>query len=299
MIEESDESISRFFELLEERLSHDWPIQRQIAPQHIPILLRTLLESLTIVRSIEDEGSYLRSFLEAIVQTARRRQLVFPNDVLHSPIALVCRDTKFILRPGVTFGYYLLPFERAFAEAMLSRKGRLFVDIGANIGQYTIPMAARFERVVAVEPNPFALEILSENLRLNRIGNVTIVPRAISPSAGAVRLYPGDFLSTLSVLPSARPSIECESITMENLLDGLDEVDVMKVDIESAEEAAMMPFLDRLGAVHEIFLETLSRPLLRGLFEVGFRCEVMGTRWKPFEGVRAYRSEDCSGHYDL
>ncbi len=52
-----------------------------------------------------------------------------------------------------------------------------FVDIGANIGLYTVALGNRLTsqgRVVAIEPNPICLERLKANIALNDLAGVTV-----------------------------------------------------------------------------------------------------------------------------
>jgi FkbM family methyltransferase len=71
----------------------------------------------------------------------------------------------------------------------LLRDGGTFFDIGANIGSYTL-VASEQERarVFAFEPHPVTARLLSDNIRLNRRGNVTVCPVAVGQEDGVVRL---------------------------------------------------------------------------------------------------------------
>lgn len=46
-----------------------------------------------------------------------------------------------------------------------------------------------FEKVIAVEPNPYATECLRRNIALNGLGNVELRPIAISNVSGISQLY--------------------------------------------------------------------------------------------------------------
>jgi FkbM family methyltransferase len=54
-------------------------------------------------------------------------------------------------------------------------KDSIFLDIGANVGLYTILAARHLEggRVVSLEPNPFSFRHLARNVRLHRLRNVS------------------------------------------------------------------------------------------------------------------------------
>ena len=55
-------------------------------------------------------------------------------------------------------------------EPWVPHRGRVFVDVGANVGGWTRWLAPRFQHGFAMEPNPEALPILRANLP----GNVTV-----------------------------------------------------------------------------------------------------------------------------
>jgi FkbM family methyltransferase len=54
-------------------------------------------------------------------------------------------------------------------EPWVPQKGRVFVDVGANVGTWTRWLAPRFARVHAIEPNPEALPELRAHLPANAI----------------------------------------------------------------------------------------------------------------------------------
>jgi FkbM family methyltransferase len=66
--------------------------------------------------------------------------------------------------------------EIAVLRELLSARGvgtTLFLDIGANVGGYSLALADLFAAVYAFEPNPVTHELLRFNLRLNKAANVT------------------------------------------------------------------------------------------------------------------------------
>lgn len=68
--------------------------------------------------------------------------------------------------------------------------GSTFLDVGANIGAFTVPMAGRAQRVIAIEPSPQVLPYLRRNVALNQLSNVHIFACAASaPDRDSVPLY--------------------------------------------------------------------------------------------------------------
>src|SRR5438445_9725714 len=52
--------------------------------------------------------------------------------------------------------------------------GETAVDVGANIGSYTLRISRNFGRVIAFEPNPAMSYILRLNVRTNRLHNIQV-----------------------------------------------------------------------------------------------------------------------------
>ena len=94
-----------------------------------------------------------------------------------SPDSVVCTRGTFVwalnLRDGIQLSIYLFgAFERTTARALatLLPAAGVAVDVGANIGAHTLPMARRVGaagRVIALEPTRWAVEGLRRNISLN------------------------------------------------------------------------------------------------------------------------------------
>ena len=80
--------------------------------------------------------------------------------------------------------------ERDFLKRFL-RPGDLFIDVGANIGLFTLIAAAHVGptgRVVAFEPTPVTYSRLLDNVRLNQFANVTCNKLALSDRSERLKL---------------------------------------------------------------------------------------------------------------
>ena len=63
-----------------------------------------------------------------------------------------------------------------------------FLDIGANVGTWTLHLHNRFKQVLAFEPLDHVRTALYENIRLNNIHNTIVVPTALSDKEGTADL---------------------------------------------------------------------------------------------------------------
>lgn len=127
--------------------------------------------------------------------------------------------------------------------------GGAFVDIGANIGFYSLIAAARgAARVLAVEPLPTAFERLQFNIRANGFENyIVTLPAALGPERKNVTLteVEGDLGGSSAVnsgLPGRRVDVPMLPLTDALAENGFDRLDALKIDVEGMEDAVLGPF---------------------------------------------------------
>jgi FkbM family methyltransferase len=130
------------------------------------------------------------------------------------------------------------------------RPGQVFVDVGANIGYFTLlggQLVGPQGRVVAVEAHPGLAELLRRNVIMNGLyGYVTTWHRAAWSSTTTLQLHQRlNFSGASSVgaigqealdrLGDTEEMVEVQAVPVDDLLEGLPPVDVLKMDIEGAE----------------------------------------------------------------
>lgn len=115
-------------------------------------------------------------------------------------------------------------------------KGGVVIDLGANIGTFSI-YAAHFGAIVyAVEPEPHNREALEKNILLNNMNNkIHILPYAISDYKGTAVINDSGGGSTIK--DDGIFGTEVEVMSLDNLfaLYHIENVDVLKIDVEGAE----------------------------------------------------------------
>lgn len=91
--------------------------------------------------------------------------------------------------------FFPADYERATTDFLAGRiaPGSEIWNVGANVGAWAIQLAvftgAR-GRVLALEPNPRTVRLLTENIRLNALGErVEIAPLAVGESEGTAELH--------------------------------------------------------------------------------------------------------------
>ncbi|MFD8097790.1 FkbM family methyltransferase [Streptomyces malaysiensis] len=148
------------------------------------------------------------------------------------------------------------------------KPGDVFVDVGANIGYYSV-LASRLVggsgKVVAVEASPTFLGLLQRHARRNGCANIRTVNAAVSDreelltfilassrnmGANSVVPYDGPAESTFEIAARPLPDLLTE--------DEIAQARVIKVDVEGAEGGVvrgLVPLLDRLRPDAELTVE--------------------------------------------
>jgi FkbM family methyltransferase len=126
-----------------------------------------------------------------------------------------------------------------YLRAQLSPQD-VFVDIGANIGLFTIMAGRRGTAVVVFEPDPFNCERLRRNIKLNGLNESrTIVHRtALGDTTGQIKLHRplNDNYGMASVVSKYAPDgIQVPLRRLDDMLTLSDRRYVVKVDVEGAE----------------------------------------------------------------
>lgn len=151
--------------------------------------------------------------------------------------------------------YFFTPrlYDRAeydFIGANLPSGGR-FVDVGANVGLYSLwagAAAGPTGRILALEPNPAALERLRFNIDVNGFADrIEVVPVAAGDTDGELELWldPSNLGGSSARRTDRQTAVR---VPVRPLLDivsdaGLERIDILKLDIEGYEDAVLLPFL--------------------------------------------------------
>jgi FkbM family methyltransferase len=145
-------------------------------------------------------------------------------------------------------------FDPRELEALRSRMqpGFVFLDIGANIGGYSLFVAAHAgpsARIVAVEPQPDIFERLVFNLRLNSFATVKAVACAVADKEGELTLFvdhnnKGESSVKIMTGDSNSASISVPAKRLLTLIEeeGFQRVDAAKLDTEGAEDLILDTF---------------------------------------------------------
>jgi len=208
------------------------------------------------------------------------------------------------------FLYHRGMYEEAVIKKLsrMLKPGMTFVDVGANIGLYSIVagyLVGHAGKVVAVEPQSVLKDVLEDNVRRNRLFNVRVESVALGSANCSGRLFQmsetDDGRATLKLCTSESFVGKPAEVAVRRLDDVLASLSIgtvhgVKVDVEGAELEVLQGFSHLLEAEAPLFIlfechddllkrfGTSSRQLVSFLQRFGYRVLSLARgRWRPIE----------------
>lgn len=220
----------------------------------------SLWQSLIALCHDNNGGIISRTVAPVIRSMIVKQKSHLPIDIQVEGINLRCQFTdnysekKFVFTPW--------RYDRA-ERKMLSQalaEGGPFIDIGANVGLYTLTaiaaMGGNKGRIIAFEPSPVTLARLLFNIEANaqfEKNNILVLDHGIADEETSFFLrHDANNLgksSIRAVESDTKESKDGVTIRCRPLLPVLseleiNEIDALKIDIEGAEDLALTPFLN-------------------------------------------------------
>lgn len=188
------------------------------------------------------------------------------------PIATHKIPRRLILRNGMRFeshslcwpDIYAIFFQGIYTPQYLPiEKNDVVVDIGANIGAFSVYAASKTQNTVyAIEPSLDNFQALNWNISSNRYKNIVPLNFAVSDQSGEELFLNSVASQHRRVKKFAQDTTEgytaVPSITLQDLMDSyqIEQIDFLKLDCEGAEEAILTSTSSRyLSRVRKIAME--------------------------------------------
>ncbi|KFM22220.1 putative RNA methylase ral function prediction only protein [Marine Group I thaumarchaeote SCGC AAA799-B03] len=183
------------------------------------------------------------------------------------------KDRQYLLR---TTGDYW-PYAEVIIADIYSkfdlRSDDIVLDLGANIGLFTVKISNKVKKVISIEPEPENFSILKKNVDMNGLTNVVLVNQALSDKKKVVKIENIGVESKISNLGN-----EIQADTLDNILSekNISNPTIIKMDIEG-EEKAVFESTKILKSVREIIVEVHGdenrESVLKILKKNGFNIE--------------------------
>ena len=170
------------------------------------------------------------------------------------PLDIGFRDVVFRLEGGRNLIEYGILLNRAYNAEDIDfllgavSEGGVYVDIGCNIGLYSLPLARAAGprgRCVSIDANPLMIVRLERNAALSGLSNVTAIASAVGDRDGAGQLAVrknDDAIVAVEETSDGPIPIRLLAALLKDA--GISRIDGLKIDIEGHEDKALVPFLD-------------------------------------------------------
>ncbi|MES4787409.1 MAG: hypothetical protein C4294_18185 [Nitrospiraceae bacterium] len=172
---------------------------------------------------------------------------------------IVCkyRNLRFIVpsRTECFWPYYGICFIGEYDQILENITSEdIVLDAGANIGIFTLLAGKKAKKVIAVEPDQENYEYFVKNIRLNVMGNIIAINKALSDYIGSGYIFGKGPLKALSHT-GTRVSVTTIDSLLRDL--SLERIDVVKMDIEGSEVKALNG--EYLSKVRELMVEVHNK----------------------------------------
>ena len=230
----------------------------------------------------------------------RKKFLIAKDDKFGSLLKFKTEDV--VGRHIYKRGEYESHISNYLIDEMNFSKGDIALDIGANIGWYSMllnKLMPESSKIYAFEPDPVNYGLLSENIRLNDAQNVVSVNSALSNKKEIKKLYlySNKNLGRHSLLDiNEGEYVNVETLVLDDYLESenieLSKIKFVKIDIEGYEYFALSGASKVLDHVQCLISEFVPAHMQRGGIEPVLLIELM--RGKGFLPNVVVDSELCS-----
>jgi len=217
--------------------------------------LRRLRHWLLVLAEVRGDGpaEALKLWLSALAapSTALPRLDDWRNPVLLFDTRVRVAGDRFLCLRAADDLWHVLPSGQGAVRRAIEQHlppGGVFVDAGANVGAFTVFGARRVGSggsVIAIEMMPDTTGRLRRHLALNGLEAVRVVEAALSDAAGqeVVARMPAGLAGQASIVQTELGlgglELRVRTTTLDEVLEGVERIDVMKMDLEGAEALAL------------------------------------------------------------
>lgn len=220
---------------------------------------------MNLIRKIKSRLYYLVSFRYAITFKGKTRVLL-ASIIIQIPMTIrnqlqfINRFASWLLKGvrmnGLRSQFYISGFnnighlKESFEENIQDwfkiREDETFIDIGANIGRYTVTLAKQAKKVYTFEPFPETYECLVKNIKLNELTNVQPHQIALWDKEEIVKfnIKNSSGLNSIVEPENAVYTISVPAFPLDYF--GISQMHLVKIDVEGAEKEVLRGMAESL-----------------------------------------------------
>ena len=155
-------------------------------------------------------------------------------------------------------GHFIRSYELVYERYFRVEKDEIVLDVGAYVGSFTITVARRAKKVLAIEPDPKNYTCLQTNI--SKFANVQTVKKGVWKSKSKLKLYidPRNPLAHSVVIPPpGNKFVYIEVDTLDNITSelGFSKADFIKINVEGAELEALQGMEQLLKSARKVVMD--------------------------------------------
>jgi FkbM family methyltransferase len=190
------------------------------------------------------------------------------------------------------------PFETHVVDRMrpLLQPGVRLLDVGANIGFFTILAAKAGADVIAFEPSPKACELLKRNIEHHSptLGYIDPFDVGLSNQTGRLKMQLENGSSIGKIAPDGNIKVPV-IMWDDDDYDGCEVIDIVKIDVDGHDMEAAQGMKSMLKEQHPIifaefcpYLLADPKAYLQFYLDLGYKIEVIGGSgfWTCTDGIQ-------------
>lgn len=248
------------------------------------LLWYCMLRSLRGVTLKDNLALYLSAIIDIARSVAYPRTIRNPINRFSCVVYVPELDARFCIRRNSDDLYSVCPHREGIAHDAILKplsEGDIFIDVGANVGYYSIVASKRvglLGHVIAIEAFPDTVEQLRTNITLNCAHNIEVIQAAAYSETGkkVVLEFTKGFWGQVRVAEEIKndgQQIFCSTIRIDDVCKAYSHIKVLKLDIEGAEYEALRGAEETLLKVEYVIAECTQkkREIISLLKEKGFQ----------------------------
>lgn len=180
-------------------------------------------------------------------------------------------------------------WEKLYLPFVQDKKDLTIVDVGANIGMFTLWMYEYAKKIYSVEPSSVHLETLRKMVEFNKLDKVEIMPVALSDKDGEATFHHNENTTMFMLQDTFKDTTgdeKVQTVTIGTLLKDIPHIDILKIDVEGAEGSIfanktfdeVAPKIDNIVLEYHAWSGIAVTLLMNTIRDRGFSVEQLPTQ---------------------
>lgn len=243
-----------------------------------------LVQKINPYDAIEDDCLMLK--IKVLLALKKSGAVTMEYDEKHYLINF--ENLQWFARKDVPSDIFLGPFLTVLHERYVAHqwfykyigKVRTFIDIGANVGGYSL-RASKYDNVkevIAFEPDIGNFSLLKRNIEANKLDKIVCMSVALGESEGEMPLYNGLGLlnrGTINLVGRGDKIGTVKVVPFDSVIEYFEEPALVKIDTEGFEEKVLRGMTESLKNIDILIIEMwkYNKFLVKFLNKFGFKVK--------------------------